>query len=198
MLTNVYYLTKVQFSILVNHWLARTFRRATGPRGKEGGREVSCVSKQRDDTAIARLPPPTPLQPRNLKLGERTTAPPQFCGKGLRYSCVSAIQSIDQPSGKFLFFQALLVFSRDTSVLKHFDQSSATPPKSYIRGEQKQFFFILIQHVTRFQLSSLHYICVGEFCLFALSAPSEFSMDTTVVSPPNVSQYFTWCKLTRA
>lgn len=31
--------------------------------------------------------------------------------------------------------QALLVFSRDTSVLKHFDQSSATPPKSYIRGK---------------------------------------------------------------
>ena len=94
-----------------------------------------------------------------------------------------------------MFFQALLVFSRDTSVLKHFDQSSATPPKSYIRGEQKQFFLILIQHVTRFQLSSLHYICVGEFCLFALSALSEFSMGTTVVSPPNLSQYFIWCKL---
>ena len=33
--------------------------------------------------------------------------------------------------------QALLVFSRDTSVLKHFEQSSATPPKSFIRGKQK-------------------------------------------------------------
>ncbi|XP_068719603.1 TBC1 domain family member 19-like isoform X1 [Montipora capricornis] len=31
--------------------------------------------------------------------------------------------------------QALLVFSRDTSVLKHFEQSSATPPKSFIRGK---------------------------------------------------------------
>ena len=32
------------------------------------------------------------------------------------------------------FFQALLVFSRDTSILEHFEHSSATPPKSYIRG----------------------------------------------------------------
>ncbi|KAM7450406.1 hypothetical protein ABFA07_001966 [Porites harrisoni] len=31
--------------------------------------------------------------------------------------------------------QALLVFSRDTFILQHFDQSSATPPKSYIRGK---------------------------------------------------------------
>lgn len=31
--------------------------------------------------------------------------------------------------------QALLVFSRDTSILQHFEQSSATPPKSYIRGK---------------------------------------------------------------
>ncbi|PIK48717.1 putative TBC1 domain family member 19 [Apostichopus japonicus] len=30
--------------------------------------------------------------------------------------------------------QVLLLFSRDTTVLKHFAQSSATPPKSYIRG----------------------------------------------------------------
>lgn len=31
--------------------------------------------------------------------------------------------------------QALLVFSRDTSILEHFEHSSATPPKSYIRGK---------------------------------------------------------------
>ncbi|CAH3029161.1 unnamed protein product [Porites evermanni] len=31
--------------------------------------------------------------------------------------------------------QALLVFSRDTFILQHFEQSSATPPKSYIRGK---------------------------------------------------------------
>lgn len=31
--------------------------------------------------------------------------------------------------------QALLVFSRDTSILQHFEHSSATPPKSYIRGK---------------------------------------------------------------
>lgn len=30
--------------------------------------------------------------------------------------------------------QALLVFTRDTAVLDHFQNSSATPPKSYIRG----------------------------------------------------------------
>ncbi|XP_070552955.1 TBC1 domain family member 19-like [Ptychodera flava] len=32
-------------------------------------------------------------------------------------------------------YQALLVFSRDTQVLKHFANSSATPAKSYIRGK---------------------------------------------------------------
>nr|XP_006814716.1 PREDICTED: LOW QUALITY PROTEIN: TBC1 domain family member 19-like [Saccoglossus kowalevskii] len=32
-------------------------------------------------------------------------------------------------------YQALLVFSRDTHVLKHFANSSATPAKSYIRGK---------------------------------------------------------------
>uniref|UniRef100_H2Z7P5 Rab-GAP TBC domain-containing protein n=1 Tax=Ciona savignyi TaxID=51511 RepID=H2Z7P5_CIOSA len=32
-------------------------------------------------------------------------------------------------------YQVLLVFSRDTTVLQHFAQSSATPPKSYIRGK---------------------------------------------------------------
>nr|XP_054755376.1 TBC1 domain family member 19-like [Lytechinus pictus] len=31
-------------------------------------------------------------------------------------------------------YQVLLIFSRDTSVLKHFGKSSATPAKSYIRG----------------------------------------------------------------
>lgn len=31
-------------------------------------------------------------------------------------------------------YQVLLVFSRDTSVLEHFANSSATPPKSYIKG----------------------------------------------------------------
>ncbi|XP_071504232.1 TBC1 domain family member 19-like [Diadema antillarum] len=31
-------------------------------------------------------------------------------------------------------YQVLLIFSRDTSVLKHFGRSSATPAKSYIRG----------------------------------------------------------------
>lgn len=31
--------------------------------------------------------------------------------------------------------QALLVFSRDTSILEHFELSSATPPKSFIRGK---------------------------------------------------------------
>lgn len=35
-------------------------------------------------------------------------------------------------------YQVLLVFSRDTSVLKHFDHSSATPPKSYIKGKWGQ------------------------------------------------------------
>lgn len=34
-----------------------------------------------------------------------------------------------------LLCQALLVFSRDTAILQHFEQSSATPPKSYIRGK---------------------------------------------------------------
>lgn len=33
------------------------------------------------------------------------------------------------------FFQVLLPFSRDTFVLSHFSQNSATPPKSYIRGK---------------------------------------------------------------
>ncbi|NXX52702.1 TBC19 protein, partial [Scopus umbretta] len=33
------------------------------------------------------------------------------------------------------FLQVLLCFSRDTSVLEHFSYSSATPPKSYIRGK---------------------------------------------------------------
>ncbi|NXK02994.1 TBC19 protein, partial [Herpetotheres cachinnans] len=32
-------------------------------------------------------------------------------------------------------YQVLLCFSRDTSVLEHFTYSSATPPKSYIRGK---------------------------------------------------------------
>ncbi|XP_071087662.1 TBC1 domain family member 19-like isoform X1 [Haliotis cracherodii] len=32
-------------------------------------------------------------------------------------------------------YQVLLPFSRDTHILKHFQQSSATPPKSYIRGK---------------------------------------------------------------
>ncbi|XP_005107918.2 TBC1 domain family member 19 isoform X2 [Aplysia californica] len=32
-------------------------------------------------------------------------------------------------------YQVLLPFSRDTVVLKHFTQNSATPPKSYIRGK---------------------------------------------------------------
>lgn len=32
-------------------------------------------------------------------------------------------------------YQVLLPFSRDTMVLKHFAQNSATPPKSYIRGK---------------------------------------------------------------
>uniref|UniRef100_A0A8C3SQ42 TBC1 domain family member 19 n=1 Tax=Chelydra serpentina TaxID=8475 RepID=A0A8C3SQ42_CHESE len=32
-------------------------------------------------------------------------------------------------------YQVLLCFSRDTSVLEHFSYSSATPPKSYIRGK---------------------------------------------------------------
>ncbi|XP_032237861.2 TBC1 domain family member 19 [Nematostella vectensis] len=34
-----------------------------------------------------------------------------------------------------LLYQAMLVFTRDTAVLKHFQQSSATAPKSYIRGK---------------------------------------------------------------
>ncbi|XP_042323053.1 TBC1 domain family member 19 isoform X1 [Sceloporus undulatus] len=32
-------------------------------------------------------------------------------------------------------YQVLLCFSRDTSVLEHFEYNSATPPKSYIRGK---------------------------------------------------------------
>lgn len=35
-------------------------------------------------------------------------------------------------------YQALLLFSRDTSVLEHFSRSSATPPKSYIKGKWGQ------------------------------------------------------------
>ncbi|XP_076808937.1 TBC1 domain family member 19-like isoform X2 [Clavelina lepadiformis] len=35
-------------------------------------------------------------------------------------------------------YQVLLVFSRDTSVLNHFAQSSAMPPKSFIRGKLGQ------------------------------------------------------------
>lgn len=35
--------------------------------------------------------------------------------------------------------QVLLCFSRDTSVLEHFAYSSATPPKSYIRGNRSCF-----------------------------------------------------------
>ena len=34
-----------------------------------------------------------------------------------------------------IYFQILLPFSRDTTVLKHFSHSSATPAKSYIRGK---------------------------------------------------------------
>uniref|UniRef100_A0A8B9EFG3 TBC1 domain family member 19 n=1 Tax=Anser cygnoides TaxID=8845 RepID=A0A8B9EFG3_ANSCY len=34
-----------------------------------------------------------------------------------------------------LIYKVLLCFSRDTSVLEHFTYSSATPPKSYIRGK---------------------------------------------------------------
>ncbi|XP_028401722.1 TBC1 domain family member 19-like isoform X2 [Dendronephthya gigantea] len=34
-----------------------------------------------------------------------------------------------------LLYQVLLAFTRDTAVLKHFDQTSASPPRSYIRGK---------------------------------------------------------------
>ncbi|CAB4017947.1 Hypothetical predicted protein [Paramuricea clavata] len=34
-----------------------------------------------------------------------------------------------------LLYQVLLAFTRDTKVLKHFDQMSSSPPKSYIRGK---------------------------------------------------------------
>ncbi|XP_060080026.1 TBC1 domain family member 19-like [Ylistrum balloti] len=41
-------------------------------------------------------------------------------------------------------YQVLLPFSRDTYVLKHFAQNSATPPKSYIRGKMGQEEFAVI------------------------------------------------------
>lgn len=41
-------------------------------------------------------------------------------------------------------YQVLLVFSRDTSVLKHFANSSATPPKSFIKGKWGQDEYAVI------------------------------------------------------
>ena len=39
-----------------------------------------------------------------------------------------------RPCSYINLLQVLLPFTRDTEVLKHFERSSATPPKSYIRG----------------------------------------------------------------
>ena len=68
-------------------------------------------------------------------------------GPHLRFLLISCVRNNKNIIN--FWFQVLLPFTRDTEVLKHFESSSATPPKSYIRGTKPFYYILLQEHVAK-------------------------------------------------
>ncbi|XP_067325099.1 TBC1 domain family member 19 isoform X2 [Anolis sagrei] len=108
------------------------------PELKEYFGELDLSTGQMDIDDSANVPPEL-FENEHLRLGQKvlikqdSAASQQYvrqgCPTSLRAELWALILNISsQP-------EVLLCFSRDTSVLEHFEYNSATPPKSYIRGK---------------------------------------------------------------